>query len=631
MNTILVQFLNDDICIADPAGVLSPVHSSQLSYWGFHLDPNNETPTFIGGNDTAVLVKVVNYLLKDGINADLQQELQVRIDMHHEASSRMRSAQRLGAAFKDGSVDEQEFASFSEEIALCVKRPLRDHQVKAAYHLYLVENSANFSVPGSGKTAVVLAVHEILRRRGIVNVLFVVGPTSSFAPWRTEYALTLGREPSWEIVAGGDQHCRQSKYAVASADMKDLYLTTYQSLLNDKEEIAKFLNQHGLDAFLVIDEAHYIKQLEGSWASAVLGLARYASRRCILTGTPIPRSYADAFNLFDFLWPEYPPITSDEKVEIRVAQEMDNHSTARGLLDRCIGSLFYRVRKSELGLIPAEFHPPVVIPMNKYERLVYEAIANRIRSYAQDDYLQNIDFVRRLQRGRMIRLRQCISYTGLLGSALTDYMEELISENSIADIVANYDSLETPAKVEHLLALVSRLTDIGEKVIVWANFIGTLELIHRTISERGIQCKMIYGKTPVETTLVQEAETREQIIAKFKDTENELQVLVLNPAACAESISLHTASQHAIYYDLSYNLAQYLQSLDRIHRVGGSESKKANYYFLQYANSLDQDILRNLEEKAVRMYSIIEKDYAIYSLDMFEDDGDLSAYNRLYG
>ena len=87
---------------------------------------------------------------------------------------------------------------------------------------------------------------------------------------------------------------------------------------------------------------------------------------------------------------------------------------------------------------------------------------------------------------------------------------------------------------------------------------------------------------------------------------------------------------HAIYYDLSYNCAQYLQSLDRIHRVGGSEDHEANYYFLQYKNTIDPDILSNLKLKAQRMYDIIEGDYNIYSLDMFEDSDELIAYKRLF-
>ena len=130
---------------------------------------------------------------------------------------------------------------------------------------------------------------------------------------------------------------------------------------------------------------------------------------------------------------------------------------------------------------------------------------------------------------------------------------------------------------------------------------------------------------------LKEEETREDIRNEFVDPNSGLDILIANPAACSESISLHKTCFHAIYYDLSYNCAQYLQSLDRIHRVGGSEKKQANYYFLQYKHTIDRDIKNNLDEKAKRMYDLIEKDYSIYSLDMFEEvNEDISAYDRLF-
>ena len=63
----------------------------------------------------------------------------------------------------------------------------------------------------------------------------------------------------------------------------------------------------GVRFYLVVDEAHYIKQIGGEWAEAVLNVTSYATRRCVLTGTPFPRGYADSFNLFDVLWPESLP------------------------------------------------------------------------------------------------------------------------------------------------------------------------------------------------------------------------------------------------------------------------------------------------------------------------------------
>src|SRR5690606_7495942 len=98
----------------------------------------------------------------------------------------------------------------------------------------------------------------------------------------------------------------------------------------------------------------------------------------------------------------------------------------------------------------------------------------------------------------------------------------------------------------------------------------------------GLNCKKIFGGTPVEDGTFKVAETREKIRDQFIDENSGLDILIANPAACAESISLHKTCHHSIYYDLSYNCAQYLQSLDRIHRVGGSEFIEATYHFLQY-------------------------------------------------
>ena len=60
---------------------------------------------------------------------------------------------------------------------------------------------------------------------------------------------------------------------------------------------------------------HYIKQLDGAWGD--IRPEPRATRRCVLTGTPFPRTYADAFNLFDTLWPQTPPKADDVAQTLR--------------------------------------------------------------------------------------------------------------------------------------------------------------------------------------------------------------------------------------------------------------------------------------------------------------------------
>ncbi len=581
------------------------------------------------------LRQIISYFHKESLDFEPTINCATKINSLAELSSEFQNTKRLGRDFKNGIYNKSQFKEFETFFKNHLpSRKLKPHQLKAAFHLYLIQNGANFSVPGSGKTAVVLSVYEKLKEEGKVNVLFVVGPPACFGPWKNEFTETLGRVPKLKILAGGDKSNRKNEYFASSENKLELYLTTFQTLINDQEEINTFFSQKGMNVFLVIDEAHYIKQVNGNWANAVLNIVKHSKFRCILTGTPIPKSFSDIYNLFDFLWPKSETIESSAKIKLQVLEKNNKIPEAKSILEDRIGPLFYRVRKEDLGLKKQIFHEPIVLQMNKYEKIIYKAIERKIQHYAMDDYLQNIDFIDKLKRGRMIRLRQSVSYLHLLIKAIDNYDEDILDdEKDLRYIVRDYDELELPAKFEYLIKKVSELQINKQKVVIWTNFIGTIEKLEKYFNKiLGMYCRSIYGKTPIDQSTIADEMTREEIRDEFVNPNSGLDILIANPAACAESISLHKTCHNAIYYDLTYNCAQYLQSLDRIHRVGGSEEIEANYFFLQYENSIDQDILNNLRRKADRMSKIIDEDYQIYSLDMFDDENEeINAYNRLFG
>ena len=518
---------------------------------------------------------------------------------------------------------------FKKFIKCHIPRKLKDHQEKAAYHFYSLGNGANFSVPGAGKTTVVLTVYEKLKLEGKVNKIFVVGPAACFGPWKDEFFEVLGRKPEYCILAGGDITERKSEY-YSRDETIELYLTTFNTLSNDQEDVCKFLNGQGVNALLVIDEAHYIKRIQGEWANAALNVGKYSKFKCILTGTPIPKNYSDLYNLFEFLWPEKKPITSENKIKLSVCEQSEDFQSAKNILDKVVGPLYYRVNKNELDLKPQIFNSPIRILMNPKEQIVYNAIKNNILDFSSKDYLNNFEVVNSLRKGRMIRMRQCLSYTKLLRNAIEGYEEDLVNNSELGEIITNYDDYELPAKLEKLILIVKEFQIRNEKVVIWAHFIETIKLIEKQFKLNGFKCKKIIGETPSERSTVSEEETREKIRNEFVSCDSGLDILLANPAACAESISLHKTCYNAIYYDLSYNGAQYLQSLDRIHRVGGSEEQESYYHFLHYENTIEPDILSNLESKKHKMLNIIETNYNICSLDMFEENDDLELYETLF-
>ena len=350
-------------------------------------------------------------------------------------------------------------------------------------------------------------------------------------------------------------------------------------------------------------------------ARAVLFASKAAARRCVLTGTPFPHSYADAISLLDASYPQVSPFPSDIADQIRGQSERRYHDDARRMLEPVIDPLYYRVRKKDLGLSDPVSLPPVSVSMNRVERLLYDIIVDRIRTLSESDAVRDSVTISKLRRGRLMRLRQVLSNSALLGTVIDDYDEDLLgNDRSVASLIAKYNWTEIPGKVAVLLDLVADLRERGEKVVVWSYFVGTLYLLQEHFSNRQWQAEVVCGRTP--TTPGTTGDTRDYIIERFKEAGSGLDILVANPSACAESISLHRTCSHAVYYDLSYNCAEYLQSLDRIHRVGGSEHKTSYYHYLQYADTLEPEILRNVSEKATRMSVVLDVDFPYCNTDL---------------
>ena len=124
---------------------------------------------------------------------------------------------------------------------------------------------------------------------------------------------------------------------------------------------------------------------------------------------------------------------------------------------------------------------------------------------------------------------------------------------------------------------------------------------------------IIYGAVPKDDTEDIEF-NREQQIRKFKESSLPL-VLLANPAACAESISLHKVCHHGVYLDRTFNCGQYMQSLDRIHRIGLAPEEIVTYHLIIANKTIDETIDKRLKEKEKNMQQLLEDDLPVGSFD----------------
>ncbi|HCW0214674.1 TPA: hypothetical protein OW359_005733, partial [Pseudomonas aeruginosa] len=121
--------------------------------------------------------------------------------------------------------------------------------------------------------------------------------------------------------------------------------------------------------------------------------------------------------------------------------------------------------------------------------------------------------------------------------------------------------------------------------------------------------EVLTGGTPVSSGDDDEylIGTREEIIDRFH-RESGRAILIANPQAVGESISLHKACRSAIYFDRDFNAGRYIQSKDRIHRYNPSGGEQVTYYHMIAPATVDESIDMRLTLKEQRLMDLVDTD-----------------------
>jgi SNF2 family DNA or RNA helicase len=299
-----------------------------------------------------------------------------------------------------------------------------------------------------------------------------------------------------------------------------------------------------------------------------------------------------------------------------------------------ISPFFIRIRKSDLGLPPINNNAPLSVDMGDVQREIYDFIENKYIGYfegQQDCFGATSSLI----KARFVRLMQAASNPGLLKQPLETYFRDqglgnelYIDDSKIINKILQYRELEkVPRKFEAVKNIVIDLLSQNEKVIIWGTFIQNIKELQEYLKHNGINTELLYGAVPTDTDETPEhVFTREKIIRKFHEPNSPFKVLIANPFAVSESISLHKACHNAIYLERTFNAANFIQSKDRIHRVGLPEGVITNYHYILSANSIDETIHSRLIDKERRMLELIEsRDIPLisenldYDIDLMDD------------
>lgn len=482
-----------------------------------------------------------------------------------------------------------------------IRRP-RDFQVADVSKLNALPHGANFSVPGAGKTTVTYMVHAEARRRGRVNRMLVVAPLSAFSAWEEEAAEVLDPAPTVSRFAGG---------AVPNADV---ILINYQRVSGAMEVLRAWMSRG--DVHLVVDEAHRVKRgTRGEWGRTLAELAPLAARRDILTGTPAPNHPRDLIALLDLLWPD----GSATRGLAAASRPSAPSQSALRQVNEQIKPLFVRTTKTQLNLPPMVIkqHP---VPMGELQAEVYSALRRR---YSGMRELGARDASRFARMGDVaMYLTQAASSprllrTGTDGARAYRFPPLAIPPGSqLAGLVERYGDHEVPPKLEIAARIVADNARAGRKTLLWSNFPANLLDLELQLAE--LQPALVYGGVPSDLDAVPGVRTREREIRRFKEDDG-CMVLLANPAAMSEGVSLHRACHDAVYVDRTFNAGQYLQSLDRIHRLGLDEGTETRVTVLTSTGTIDDRIAARLQLKVDQLSRLLD-DGPLTSLAFPSDD-----------
>ena len=382
-------------------------------------------------------------------------------------------------------------------------------------------------------------------------------------------------------------------------------------------------------------EAHRIKNPEGVWGQSIAEISKEARARVILTGTPLPNGFQDIYNLYKFIYPyKYKDIVHfhyQNLVDMTNSGDLESPRVTQ--LKNNLSPFFIRIKKQDLKLPPIK-EVIQTIDMNERQREIYEFIeSNYIKSFKTKSTANVQDFV---NKAKLIRLRQAASNPALLAKPLINAMENndfkgefdpnskyithdelFIDDADFFNQIINYDILETPQKYVNAYNLIkSEIIPKNEKIIIWTIFIQNAKALESYLNKNGINTKLLIGE-------VEQAE-REVIIDQFNNPENlDFQVVIANPFAVAESISLHKGCHNALYLERDYNCSNFIQSKDRIHRVGLDENQLTTYYYFVCKDSIDEVIHTKLLAKIERMDKIINDDIPLFSRINESDETDI--------
>jgi SNF2 family DNA or RNA helicase len=441
------------------------------------------------------------------------------------------------------------------------------YQVAAVEAVRNLEFAAVFHEQGLGKTKIGIDLALLWLLTDVIDSVLIVTKKGLIQNWRDELRLHT------HLIPRVLDHDNQGNFYAFNSPVR-VYLTNYEVLRSAEKRFRLFLKTRRVA--VILDEAHRIKNPNASITKALFRLAPGFVRRVIMTGTPIANRPYDLWAQIYFL--DQGKALGTDFAAFRSGLDLTNElwrdkEKARAFEEQ-LALVFDRIReftvretKKTAGIsLPDKELRNILVDLEDRQAEIYSRYRDELAATVVHEGRALLDDAEEILK-RLLRLVQVASQPMLVDDS--------------------YHAI--PGKFLVLDQLVHGITDGGEKVIVWTSFTENVDWIARMLDDVG--AVRVHGKRSIDE--------RNRAIKAFKEDAAH-KVLVATPASAKEGLTL-TVANHAVFYDRSFSLDDYLQAQDRIHRI--SQTKRCFVTTLVARDTVDEwiDLLLVAKELAAHL------------------------------
>ena len=327
---------------------------------------------------------------------------------------------------------------------------------------------------------------------------------------------------------------------------------------------------------LILDESHAIKSPKANTTKVLHGLAPYARYRYICTGTPVAEHPDDLWSQIYFLDQGKLLGKSYWQFVAKYANFVEHRGRRWIQSYRNLGQLRKQVKTISIARTKEEC---LDLPAKVFKKdfLYPEAKQAQLLANIKNEMMMGL---RAMKEGHL----------NLGAGPFAGAMQKMLRASAMPCTIAG--NCDKSVKMDELLTVLEGLN--SDQLIVWTLHHDVTEAVAQELNRKKITAEFYHGGVPFVI--------RNDRLARFK--RKNFRVLVATQGSLREAVTL-TNTTYAYYMQLGWELTNWLQSIDRLHRIGTTGT--VTIYTPIVVGSLDNYIRKALEKKEMESIEATER------------------------